>query len=785
MTAPSVGTILYLGSCAVKMAVSAATTYPDTPNQYTASFKVMSDVGFTLDAASGPQGPAGQGLVALREQTDENVTAVSHLPTLSNTTADIGKYYLIDELDSAGHILTTWCYIWWGTYYRQIMMGTVGPPGSMPEISIATQTITPGLPAAVSTSGGTWAPGWDFEFPSPVGAPGPNCELGFFPDVNVLGGLPANPCVLASTGGVTADGYEIWTPFNIEAYLPKMFSMPMSQFRAYSGIAQQANVGSYTLPPQPYPWTPVVWGHLSAGGFNLSGNPLMVGAQVLLSNSSLADDGMLDGQRIGRGMGARHGVVNISPHYSTPKTPSRNIKPANGLAVIPASPSNLVATASSTGGSLPAATYYYVVTAVNADTETPPSAEVAVTTKGTHSKVTLSWIGPPATGYNIYRGTSSGAENVLVQSVSGTTFSIIDSGGGTTNTLPPPPTKVYVNLYNDGQYGYYTFNPTINPNTLQSALDALVAAIGHPVATIKGTISLVQGLVAGVPQEVQNSLDAIASLVTGNPVVSAATNVVTEALNGLDAQVNILAGKLTSILGFSVPNLLSSIASNLASFSATLTADLQNSLDAVANQIGIPGISHTPSELASVLNTIQPTLQQLSDVLGGNWIPNVVTLFNSFISSPGATITTDIRTALDAATSAINQGTGLSPTSAVTALNLFQQNLDGVANKIGLTGANNTISSVMVALVPWINGAVSTVTDLQTKIDALANFLGLPGLGNAILSVIDALLALTGNISTYYTTDAQLFIMVVPMLANVTPTTYDTFPLSFPFVFKE
>ncbi len=99
---------------------------------------------------------------------------------------------------------------------------------------------------------------------------------------------------------------------------------------------------------------------------------------------------------------------------------------------------------SATGGTLPAGTYYYVVTALSKygqisddqTGETSRSNEVTVTTTGSTSSVSLSWNAlNGADGYNVYRSTSSGAETFLA-TVTGTTFT--DTGADTPTTQTPP-----------------------------------------------------------------------------------------------------------------------------------------------------------------------------------------------------------------------------------------------------------------------------------------------------------------------------------------------------------
>jgi hypothetical protein len=80
-------------------------------------------------------------------------------------------------------------------------------------------------------------------------------------------------------------------------------------------------------------------------------------------------------------------------------------------------PQNLTASASGSGGTLPAATYYYKVTAldgVGGETTAANEVSVAVTLG---EEVTLTWnVVPNAAGYNVYRATSSGNEVLLSSS---------------------------------------------------------------------------------------------------------------------------------------------------------------------------------------------------------------------------------------------------------------------------------------------------------------------------------------------------------------------------------
>ena len=100
-----------------------------------------------------------------------------------------------------------------------------------------------------------------------------------------------------------------------------------------------------------------------------------------------------------------------------------------------AAPTGLGGTAFTTGGTLANGTYYYKVTALNANGETIGSAEINRAVTGPTGRVDLTWTAVSgATSYRIYRGTSTGAQNVYYTSA---TNSYSDTGSaGTSGTVP-------------------------------------------------------------------------------------------------------------------------------------------------------------------------------------------------------------------------------------------------------------------------------------------------------------------------------------------------------------
>jgi uncharacterized protein len=133
-------------------------------------------------------------------------------------------------------------------------------------------------------------------------------------------------------------------------------------------------------------------------------------------------------------------VTFVSPATQTVAVPSGAL--SNTLD----GPNQHSPTESPTGGTLPAATYFYKVSALygnNGAIESLPSNEESVTTSGTTSSNTISWDAPAATtfnglalaGYKIYRGTAAGQQNVFYSvGTSPTTFH--DTGASATVGSP-------------------------------------------------------------------------------------------------------------------------------------------------------------------------------------------------------------------------------------------------------------------------------------------------------------------------------------------------------------
>lgn len=458
MTSPAIGDTSFLQDYLINTRVYGVVVPPGQPPEFLATYEIQGDQGTLLIAvAIGPEGPAGANMFAMTLINDSTDNVADLPQTLTNTIADIGKYWVIDDVDANGDIIGASLYVWYGTTWRRLMLGSPGPPGPVPIITPNMTVLPPNENSEVTEGGTPWEPTLNFSLSLPAGQQGPAAALALCPDVDFTSNPPEPGDVLGFSGTTADDGNPLWVPVSISQLIPAPFSMPESAFTSFAGISAAAAIGSFAIPPQPFPWTPIVWGHIGAFGVELSANPLMIGCQVLLGDPTT-------GASIGRGFGNSLGEVNIMPHYSSPGSPGTAITPDNGTAVVPANHSN------------------------------------------------------PAQG------------------------------------------TIYVNLYNDGEIGLYTFSPT----------DAQLFIMLVPV-TDADTIT---------PLSLPAPMGIVGSVLTFPAALA-------ELGAALDAR-----GSIPTVI------------SRLGSFSGILTDRIQGALDGVVNSLGVTGTRHTFSTVLDLLTLL-------------------------------------------------------------------------------------------------------------------------------------------------------------------------------------
>src|SRR5574338_18533 len=165
-----VGDSVAIGTVLANLHLMGVVTDPTTPNMFAATLEVFGDQGLlALPVLQGPPGPPGTPQFALRFQND-NTSDPSNLPTdLTNTDADIGKYWIFKTYDGNGNVIGTTMYVWFGTEYRQMPVGSTGPPGPYPLITPFVNLIDSDLTSYVSVGGPASNPQWTLNLAVPAG----------------------------------------------------------------------------------------------------------------------------------------------------------------------------------------------------------------------------------------------------------------------------------------------------------------------------------------------------------------------------------------------------------------------------------------------------------------------------------------------------------------------------------------------------------------------------------------------------------------------------------------
>jgi hypothetical protein len=334
MTVPlNVGDSVPLGTILANIHLMGIATDPTTPNMFGATLEMFGDQGvLTVPVLQGPAGPTGAPQFALVFQSD-SLTSPSDLPNdLTNTVADIGKYWIFETVDGNGNVTGTNCYIWYGTQYRQMQMGSQGPPGPYPVITPNVTLLDPDLNSFISVAGPSSNPQWTLNLAVPQGPQGPASALAQCPDVNIST-PPEVGQVLGFNGQYTLEGAPIWQPMWVGDILPSAYTIPESAFQSYAGITGSIQtVCTWAAPAQQWPWQPFVWGQIDIGAaIDVSLDPSLVGVEVRINDPKT---GPLIASGLGNSVGV--GAVSVFPHTSTSASPSTAMSPANGYASVTA-----------------------------------------------------------------------------------------------------------------------------------------------------------------------------------------------------------------------------------------------------------------------------------------------------------------------------------------------------------------------------------------------------------------------------------------------------------------
>lgn len=387
----------------------------------------------TVPVLQGGQGNQGNDALTLHFK-NQYITDLDQLPTdLGDSNADLGRMWLYSIIDTdTGNPIATTIFVWTGIRngtlsgipglaqgWIQLPVGTPGSPGPYPDIDPNLVVQTPG---------------------SGLGPNGTDSWVA----VTTLATQ-----IITIDGTPTAGGFTLTATINsVSRTTSSIAYNGISATALHTKLAALSNVGGSNVSVTQIPSTPGSSSYLVAfaGSIDPQTVSLMTEASTLTGAAVLINGaGQYPAQTFNLAVpqgedgtsSAFGGFIDVD-FQTNPPNSGDNVVCSDR--VTPSAPTGLGATGSSTGGTLAAGTYHYVVTATVPNGETIKSNEVSATLTGSTSSVALAWTAPSgdgATGYNVYRG-PAGGENVLVAViVSGTTITFTDTGGPTVSARPP------------------------------------------------------------------------------------------------------------------------------------------------------------------------------------------------------------------------------------------------------------------------------------------------------------------------------------------------------------
>lgn len=326
----SLGDTVSLGTILANIHMMGTVTNLENLPLFSATFEAFGDQGvLNLPVLKGDKGDPGQPQFALRFQND-NLASPSELPTdLTNSEADIGKYWIFKTVDAQGNVTGSQMYIWYGAAYRTMPVGSQGPPGPYPVITPTVKLLDPKYRSFINVSGPKSHPRWELNLAVPHGPQGPATSIAKAPDVD-MSKPPRIGQVLGFAGQYTKGGAPVFQPMSIGDIMPAPYTVPQSAFHSYNGISTaKQTVCTWDMPVQDWPWKPFLWGQVEVAGFSIAAQPLLVGVEVRIGDPN-------NGPLVAKGIGNTSGSVTLIPRSSEDGAESRALTRDNKYARIEA-----------------------------------------------------------------------------------------------------------------------------------------------------------------------------------------------------------------------------------------------------------------------------------------------------------------------------------------------------------------------------------------------------------------------------------------------------------------
>lgn len=321
---PSLGDKVHLKTITAQLNIFGVITDLDTPDQVSATLELFGGNGvLSLAALMGPTGPAGSNAPLLKLQPD-NITDPDDLPAdLTDDEVDIGKYWIIEDLDEDGNVLGSKAYLWHGEHWQVFMMGSPGPAGPVPIVTPNVVLLDPdgSVDSYITVTGSDFSPTWTLYLKVPRGPVGPSTNIAGAPDFDGT--------VVPEIGDVITWNGSKYAPMQNGSIVTKFYTVPENAFTSSSGIGTTLPIGAFPIPAQEWDFVVVVHGHIRAVGVELDADPLIIGCEVRLGHPE-------SGQLVARGFGNISTWTTIVPHFSTNSAPGDAAAPGNGKGVVPA-----------------------------------------------------------------------------------------------------------------------------------------------------------------------------------------------------------------------------------------------------------------------------------------------------------------------------------------------------------------------------------------------------------------------------------------------------------------
>ncbi|WP_331436427.1 hypothetical protein RND64_04380 [Gordonia sp. w5E2] len=290
----------FLGDMLLRVKVFGLAAPPGEPPLQQAQLSVVGeDASLGIPVLKGDTGPAGAAAAPFKWQWPA-LDSASELPTLTNTTDDKGKAYVVKDGYGTADIA-----YWTGTEWKYFV-DAFGPglPGPAPDITVDGEQVDEDDPFDVVVSGTTANPHLHFKIPKVPGPTGPSGPWNLYDSTKDrdAGDIPV--------WNETESRFEPKTWMEIGSF-PRVrrYTQPESAFTAYSGSSTSQLISTMALPALEYAYHVDVHGHVRCGPGLLSS--AQVAVVVRMGDQTT-------GQIVGKalpepGAGARV----ISPHYSS------------------------------------------------------------------------------------------------------------------------------------------------------------------------------------------------------------------------------------------------------------------------------------------------------------------------------------------------------------------------------------------------------------------------------------------------------------------------------------